>query len=300
MQLVMKDGQYGLMISPSRIYWVDDAEALRAFVGMYNRSQGYSVQHSDQQTPLVTGLSHDQARVVADALTDASGLPYGVVHPVQGDFSGLPLKFPSLVIGYFTDNSHNARIRMAAQLEDLARKLRSGYEVVSGGMYANEDSLTSDIKLTGAFITEELTVEAQAKQMIYASGDHNVLVWAEHLIRQLPETHKGRNSWMVNHAREPWVGTGKKPDPLCEDEGCPSHGTDHVCLPGVISKAKATRIGEISLGMKLNAQDGTIGQQVMQLVENNPLNVDELGDIALHCLTPTGIRQLRKKLNKIS
>ncbi len=40
---------------------------------------------------------------------------------------------------------------------------------------------------------------------------HDRVRWAEGLIRQLPDTHDGRNSWLLNHARDDGLDKKRKP-----------------------------------------------------------------------------------------
>ena len=56
-------------------------------------------------------------------------------------------------------------------------------------------------------------LEARLDQAIELSpqevqSNHSRVKWAENLIRQLPETHDGRNSWLLNYAK-PTVGEGE-------------------------------------------------------------------------------------------
>lgn len=239
MQLVMKQGVYGLLLSAARIHWVDDPESLRAFVGMYNRQHGYSVQHPDEGV-LVSGLSFDQAHTVANALSDASGMPYGVVHPVQLNCEiDLPVK-------------------TTIPPKDCA-PVGKAFEAVI------DQSLMTPIS-------------EQARQAFDA--------YVAALSRPIPEPHATHQIFFGPGIGQHWKDVILDGDMFvaCSD-GKTSWRVDGF-KPEHVVKVPSRRISP------------TISERVMSLVENNPLNVDELGDIIYHCLTRDGIKQLRKKLKK--
>jgi hypothetical protein len=67
------------------------------------------------------------------------------------------------------------------------------------------------------------------------SSGYNRVRWAEGLIKQLPASHEGRNSWLLNYGTDQESTEGVEPGEVCNRDGCKGiiesgrHGLDDSC-----------------------------------------------------------------------
>lgn len=91
---------------------------------------------------------------------------------------------------------------------------------------ASGDSEIKEVKWFDAQRVEPLSANASAIQLTPSeiqSGTDRVR-WAEGLIRQLPENHEGRNSWLLNYGRDAASETAQAKDQASPKEAAKERG----------------------------------------------------------------------------
>lgn len=109
------------------------------------------------------------------------------------------------------DHAANSRlIADAPTLLDVLRQIVHEYDQTydaesDGGTWKSAASVPAEVMQRAASLVKAHDSDSAAPRRYIEltpaeiQSNHNRLQWAEGLIRQLPETHEGRNSWLLNY-----------------------------------------------------------------------------------------------------
>jgi len=193
-----------------------------------------------------------------------------------------------------------ARSRLSASQEsvpqgwlDVIAKVRKGIDTYSESSFDNSgyrnyahvmlDAVVDgldDLSAPPAAETPKPTAEVQGWIVLDAaevqSGVDRVR-WAEGLIRQLPETHDGRNSWLMNYGK----GGYTKAAPQEAETVAAAISTNLSNLIAEIEKQWGTRVNNVTTLYKITADQ--LAQLTLLSQEQAPASVSALDKEAGEC-----------------
>lgn len=98
------------------------------------------------------------------------------------------------------------KIAKSIKAEERAQSVLNALQSILGGVnqlkHHGMDQLIEDIMELSRVPVKEIQVNAIWLTPTEVQSKHDRVRWAEGLIEQLPDTHEGRNSWLLNYGQK--------------------------------------------------------------------------------------------------